>query len=386
MVVNIIKPTSLMSAPILYNESKVERETATILSAANMDGPGEDDMRRTFERYEHRSLRARNISFHMAINPLEGQDNMSDEDIVRFADKMMQGLGYGSQPYVVYKHEDIERTHYHVVSIRVRSDGRKINDFQERWRCYHLARELESEFDYKVGNKTGKERKSRVERFDPRQGNVSGQMKKLFQDCLQYRFTAYSQFELVLRGHGLLLEERTGLSTRLLLQGLDEKGRPCTKKLSQSAIGMDLYRLYSERALENLGAEKDLSSERNRIRMIAAETLQESGSEAHFRQLLSRKGISIRIDRDPGTHQITGADIVDHVTKSAFRLSELGPDFSLEILRDADACQWEHDTRDSGIGVTLGDVLAGLGGGNSKSREKDIREDPKKKRKKYPQL
>ena len=376
-----MKSVPEMKVTMLYNEAKVEREAATVLAAVNMDGPTDDDIRRTFERYERMSIRAKNISFHMAINPLEGQDNMTDEDIVRFAGKMMEGMGYGNQPYVVYKHEDIERVHYHVLSIRVDGNGRKINDYQERWRCYHLVRDLEAEFDYKVGNKSAREKKSYVDRFDPKKGDTVEQIRQLFMDSLQYRFTTYAQFEQIMRSHGIAVEEHSGHRTTLCLQGLDEKGDPCTRRLSQSVFGADLYKLYSERALANIDVMKDLAMERNRIRRYAAEALRDSGSQAHFRQLLARKGISIRIERDPKTHQITGADIVDHTTKSAFRLSDMGPDFSLEMLRDADANQWEHDTHDSGVDITLGDFLAGLGGRPSKSHEKDIKDDPKKKKK-----
>lgn len=382
MVVNIMKSVPMMDVPVLYNESKVERECAAILSAVNMDGPDEDDIRRTFERYERLSIRSRRLSFHMAINPLEGQDSMTDGEIVRFAGKMMEGLGYGDQPYVVYKHEDTGRVHYHVLSIRTNRYGRKINDYQERWKCYHLAKELESEFGYRMGNGDRRVKKTYAERFDRSRGDTFEQMRQLFRDCLQYRFTSYAQFELILRAHGIAIEERTGLSTRLCLQGLDEKGRPCTGKMSQKDLGTDLYRLYSGRAMENINLMGDLGMERNRIRRYAAEALSNSCCQAHFRQLLAERGLGIRIDRDPKSHLITGADIVDHVTKSALTLSDIGPEFSLAMLREADANQWEHDGHDPGPEITLGDFLAGLGGRPSKSHEKDIRDDPRKKKNK----
>lgn len=382
MVVNIMKSVPMMDVPVLYNESKVERECAAILSAVNMDGPDEDDIRRTFERYERLSIRSRRLSFHMAINPLEGQDSMTDGEIVLFAGKMMEGLGYGDQPYVVYKHEDTGRVHYHVLSIRTNRYGRKINDYQERWKCYHLAKELESEFGYRMGNGDRRVKKTYAERFDRSRGDTFEQMRQLFRDCLQYRFTSYAQFELILRAHGIALEERTGLSTRLCLQGLDERGRPCTGKMSQKDLGIDLYRLYSGRAMENINLMGDLGMERNRIRRYAAEALSNSCCQAHFRQLLAERGLSIRIDRDPKSHLITGADIVDHVTKSALTLFDIGPEFSLAMLREADASRWEHDSHDPEPEITLGDFLAGLGGRPSKSHEKDIKDDPRKKKNK----
>ena len=40
----------------------------------------------------------------------------------------MEALGYGKQPYIVFKHNDIAREHIHIISLRVDGDGRKIND------------------------------------------------------------------------------------------------------------------------------------------------------------------------------------------------------------------------------------------------------------------
>ena len=46
---------------------------------------------------------------------------------------MMEHMGYGKQPYFVYKHKDLDRVHYHVVSTRIDSvTGKKIKDNYEQ--------------------------------------------------------------------------------------------------------------------------------------------------------------------------------------------------------------------------------------------------------------
>ena len=37
----------------------------------------------------------------------------------------MEELGYGKQPYIVFKHNDIAREHIHIVSLRVDGEERK---------------------------------------------------------------------------------------------------------------------------------------------------------------------------------------------------------------------------------------------------------------------
>ena len=58
----------------------------------------------------------------------------------------MQRLGYGNQPYLIFKHEDIGREHIHIVSLRVDSKGRKINDYKEYERSKEITEYLECRY------------------------------------------------------------------------------------------------------------------------------------------------------------------------------------------------------------------------------------------------
>ena len=59
----------------------------------------------------------------------------------------MQKLGYGGQPYLVYKHTDIDRHHIHIVGLRVDENGRPLNDRFEHRRSKQITRELERKYD-----------------------------------------------------------------------------------------------------------------------------------------------------------------------------------------------------------------------------------------------
>ena len=76
--------------------------------------------------------KVKNQAFHMSVNPSETDRELSEKDVVQFVDDVMECLGYKDQPYRIYKHTDIERMHYHVVSTRCGQDGKKINDSFER--------------------------------------------------------------------------------------------------------------------------------------------------------------------------------------------------------------------------------------------------------------
>ncbi len=74
----------------------------------------------------------------------------------------MERMGYGNQPYIVFKHKDIERQHLHIVSLRVDENGHKLpHDFEAR-RSMEILRDLECKYDLHPSIK-GEEQTDKVE-------------------------------------------------------------------------------------------------------------------------------------------------------------------------------------------------------------------------------
>jgi len=62
----------------------------------------------------------------------------------------MEHMGYGDQPYFVYKHKDLDRVHYHVVSTRIdRVTGKKIKDSYEQQKMQRFIQALEQKYGLK---------------------------------------------------------------------------------------------------------------------------------------------------------------------------------------------------------------------------------------------
>ena len=53
---------------------------------------------------------------------------LTDRQLAYIAIEYMRKLGYGDQPYLVYKHTDIDRHHIHIVGSRVDENGKPLND------------------------------------------------------------------------------------------------------------------------------------------------------------------------------------------------------------------------------------------------------------------
>lgn len=381
MVVKIMNPKGAgLSSVLEYNERKVSQGEASLLGVSGMEYPVEDDgIRRTFDHYLWLNRKSRDVSFHMTVNPAEGE-KWDDGKMMRYVAELMEGLGYGEgHPYAVYRHTDTGRTHYHVVSVRTDRNGKKIYDYRDKSRCNRLARQLEDKYGYVLGNPGRmKVNRFRVEQFTPGAGDVTAQMRYLFEHALQYRFTSFRQFEMILHVHGLGVKVRGGLRTRLVLQGLDTRGKPCTNPVTERELGMQLYELYSRRAMEGVEWMRTPEAEEQRGRTVLSCTTALLGSESQtgFRKTLRQSRIDAAILRDARTHRITGAEFIDHRSQCAFSLQDFGDDFDREMLRAADAEQWEHEHRSYGPGI--GDLLAGLSDG-SKSKEKDMKDRKRKK-------
>lgn len=385
MILKIMQPASSSCFSLEYNENKCASGEASLIHTHCIDES--EGIEGTFQKYERRNIRTENLSFHMSVNPAPGE-RLTEQQVKDFVGDIMSGLGYGSQPYVIYRHTDIDREHYHVVSVRVNEQGRKIHDFQENRRCLQLLSAIAPKYGLGVGNGDG-ERYAAMgidpRRFNPVGGNIMEQIRIIAQECCRYHMTSFSQFKFIMQSHGLDVSERTGESSQVVIRGLNQDGIPCTAPITESELGRALYADYERRAMQCVGRNGMKKRERGRICGISASCLGHSTSERHFRNMLARFDIDIHLHRTR-EGKIYGATFVDHSTKCAFKASELGAFRLDDVVRADEGGQWQkpwHDSQDhaedQGLGL-VGAALAGISRSGSKSQEKDMKDKKRKRR------
>ena len=387
MVVKIMKSCPSVKNAMDYNERKVACGDAELLATANMRAC-DASIQDTFRFLENRNIRSKDISFHMSVNP-SATDGMTEGKALEFIDDLMKGMGYEKQPYAVYKHTDIDREHYHVVSVKVNEQGRKIKDYYDKLKAIELTRQLAEKYGYRLGNGEGERAREQgidPKRFNPCLGNVVAQMEAIFRECCTYHFTSFQQFQMIMENHGLSVTHRAGDESTILLQGLDQAGKSCTAPIDERDTSLAMYEMYEQRALQCYGKTSVRRRELDKVDSLAAFCLPRSTSQKHFENMLHRHDIDINIHRN-SSGGIMGATFVDHATKSAFKCSEL-PNFRLDQIRTADASmQWhesmpqnhESSKEQSYNGPGIADVLEGLGAGHS--QEQEMMEDDKNKKK-----
>lgn len=385
MILKIMQPASSSCFSLEYNENKCASGEASLIHTHCIEES--EGIEGTFQKYERRNIRTENLSFHMSVNPAPGE-RLTEQQVKDFVGDIMSGLGYGSQPYVIYRHTDIDREHYHVVSVRVNEQGRKIHDFQENRRCLQLLSAIAPKYGLGVGNGDG-ERYAAMgidpRRFNPVGGNIMEQIRIIAQECCRYHMTSFSQFKFIMQSHGLDVSERTGESSQVVIRGLNQDGIPCTAPITESELGRALYADYERRAMQCVGRNGMKKRERGRVCGISASCLGHSTSERHFRNMLARFDIDIHLHRTR-KGRIYGATFVDHSTKYAFKASELGAFRLDDVVRADEGGQWQkpwHDSQDhaedQGLGL-VGAALAGISRSGSKSQEKDMKDKKRKRR------
>lgn len=237
MVAKISHGTSLYGA-LAYNYGKVAAGTAEILSGNRMISdrlglPG-TDMRLALLSFENYLLANRNTEkpvLHIALSPAP-EDRLTDVQLEELAARYMEKMGYGDQPYIVYRHSDTHNTHIHIVSVCVDGEGRKISDAYEHRRSMAACRELETDFGLRNGADTEKrDLKAEPGKVDVSAGDIRHQIGSTLKAVLEgYRFQSFGEYSALLSAFnieaGLVKGEYKGVPyTGIVYSATDGRAR-----------------------------------------------------------------------------------------------------------------------------------------------------------------
>lgn len=375
MVVKIYAPAPSVSSGLKYNERKVAEGKASVISSQKID-----NLRNpmgTFQRYENGSLRTKNLSFHASVNP-SITDKMTDEQVKEFAKEYMQKMGYGDQPYILYKHTDTGRDHYHIVSVRVDENGRKIPDFRERKRSLQVLKELGPKYGFEVGKGKAKSQEDIKETnpylgFDPKAGDYGKQIERIAKLALTYHFTHSGQFEVIMESLGVKVGyQQKGVRDSLYFIGLNPKThKHCTAPISSAGIRFPDANTIDAHVKECRGKIK--AREKQRVVNITMAALKDCTSEIHFKRWMAKSGVYVAFSKtDKG--KIFAVTFIDHHTKCCFKTSDLDG-ITPKLFEEARLHRWK-DTPDHQKSAheeiaheIAGSLLSGLGNERSRRHE-----------------
>ena len=343
MVANI-RTGATVGGAVRYNEEKVNRGQAEVLFWNRMLNPFDTAGRMSHERcmasfepFLQANRRTTNTVFHVSLNP-SPEDRLSDEQLGEIAREYMERMGYGEQPYIVFKHRDIAREHLHVVSLRIDREGRKLpHDFEAR-RSVEITRDLEQKYGLHPSVK-GQELQDREElhKVDYPKGDVKQQVSSTVRSCLRhYRCASFGEWRTLLEAFNVSAEERTGTIdgrdyAGMIYGALTDDGYGIGTPFKSSRIGKDvgyeaLQRYYerSKTVLKEPGA-------LNELRGKIADGMARCSSRTEFCERLHDTGVDA-VFRLNAAGRIYGVTFIDHEQGIVANGSLLGRSFSANVF------------------------------------------------------
>lgn len=393
MVVKIQPPAHNITNAIVYNEKKMtasevilspeeestymeEDNTGHVLATRNV--PDTSTLENEFERLRwlnkktSRNRKLENPTFHMSVNPGELDRPLPESEIVAFTDELMERLGYKDNPYRIFRHDDIERTHFHVVGTRIGQDGKKVRDSFENARCEKICRELATKYGYiyglqkaegeaeaenvrqgqnnavpasstaetrqpsgkakKTREKAQKEPKTYIPPFDMEsEVPASDQYRSFHAEAMKWSFTTPEQYAAILKyrfNTDVELQgdvDSEGLDDMLVYAGLGKRGNEVSTPVNEKELGINALNDVLQKCA---GTEmRYRRAQRERLEKLAAWAAEKSEGWEDFRRLMERKGV-ITVISWSEQNEAFGLTWLDRATKCAWKGSETAVDLN----------------------------------------------------------
>ena len=214
MVAKISFGSSLYGA-LAYNGEKINKEEGKLLATNKIfdDCSGKTSIAyalRDFQRYLSPHIRTEKPVVHISLNP-HPDDVLTDMEMENIAREYLERMGYGNQPYMVYKHEDIDRHHMHIVTIRVDENGKCLDSRYNYHKSKAITRDLEMKYNLNKADRKQHRFDNPLRKVDASQGNVKKQVANTVKSlCATYRFQSLGEYRALLSLYNISLEEVRG--------------------------------------------------------------------------------------------------------------------------------------------------------------------------------
>ncbi|MEZ0184634.1 conjugal transfer protein MobB [Flavobacterium plurextorum] len=343
MIAKIGRSGNLYGA-LAYNQQKVENKNAKILSFSRIiETPDAHysaaQLMQSFAPYLIANRNTEKHTLHISLNP-DPKDQVSDSRYIEMADQYMREMGYGQQPYVVFKHTDIERSHIHIVSVCVDEQGKKISDSYEKIRSMKLCRELETKYGLiRAAADKPKQENTIFQAVDYKKGNIKSQMASVVRYLPQYySYQSLGEYNALLslfniQAQKLEVEHGGIMRQGLLYAPLDEKGEKAGHPIKASLFGKKAGMAGLELHFGGSRKLMDAHPAKKTIKAAITDSFNSAKDEQKFIENLGKHGINVVVRRNDAG-RIYGMTFVDHNSKTVWNGSRLGKEFSANIFNN----------------------------------------------------
>lgn len=361
MVAKINVGSSLYGA-LSYNGMKVNEEEGRLLATHKVfdRGDGKLDIARCMEDFQRcmpAHIRSGNPVAHISLNP-HPDDKLNDAELLQIAEEYLQKIGYGNQPHVIFKHEDIDRHHLHIVTLNVDEQGKKLSDKFLYRRSKRATNALEEKYGLRPsGNSRRQQEQGTLRKVDVAGGNVKRQVGNVLKGLSEnYRFQSLGEYRALLSLYNIAVEEARGEVHGREYRGFvysatDDKGNKVGNPLKASRFGKyagcDAFDARCATSKDEI-QKKELGKYTKG--KVSAAMRQASGRE-ELLEKLKAKGVDVVL-RETDTGRIYGATFIDHKTGCVLNGSRMGKEFSANAMQEWVEAHTPHPTQLMGMTVS----------------------------------
>jgi len=343
MIAKIGRSANLYGA-LAYNNLKVEKENGQILFANKIietpDGKySVAQLAQSFAPYLLANRNTEKHTLHISLNP-DPKDKVSDDTYREMAQQYMRELGYGDQPFVVFKHTDIDRSHIHIVSVCVDENGKKISDKFEKIRSMNICRELEKQHNLiPATEKEHRQNEKTIKPVNYKAGDLKSQIASVVRHLPNYyQFQTLGEYNALLSLFHITTEKvegelqgkhRKGLLYIPLSENGEKAGTPFKASLFGKNAGLPALELHFAKCKTSL---KDHPTKQT-LKAAVTIAMQSTPDELTFKKQLAEQGINVVVRRND-TRRVYGMTFIDHNSKTVWNGSRLAKELSANTFND----------------------------------------------------
>jgi hypothetical protein len=331
-----------------YNENKVNDGEASLIMASGFAGEIDRmNFNQKLNRFNHLLQLKPDVqtnAVHISLN-FHSSEKLDNMQLQQIAGSYMEKIGFGDQPFLVYRHDDAAHLHLHIVTTNITAQRKRINlhDIgillseparKEIEEDFNLVKAESKIFKQEAGIKGADPEKVKYGRL-PTKRAISNILTAVTRD---YKFTSLAEYNAVLKCFNVTAlrgAEHTPMyqNKGLMFSLLDVKGNPVGVPVKSSSF-------YSKPTLRNLEKKFEINNEKrkphkadlkNRIDGIFNQY--NTITREKFKQDAKQLGIDVAFRLNEQGF-IFGITFVDHRNKTVFNGSDLGKTYSAKAITE----------------------------------------------------
>lgn len=240
---------------------------------------------------------------------------------------------------MIYKHEDIDRHHVHIVTLGVDEQGKKIDDGNNFFRSKKITRDLEQRYNLLPADKQKQKEVYRFRKVNPQEGDIKKQVASVVKPLMKsYRFLSLNEYRALLSLYNITVEEVKGEVKGKPYHGLvycvtDDKGNKVGNPFKSSVFGKSVGAQVMLKRFEQSKTEIKEQRLGGRTKQAITTAMNTCRSLPELEKELAKSGIDT-VFRQSDAGRIYGATFIDHNDRSVLNGSRMGKELSANAIQE----------------------------------------------------